>query len=203
MANLRVGALILAAGLSSRMKEFKPLLHIGGKPLIEHVIELFKSSGITKIITVAGYRSEDLIPSLKTASCEYVINPDFNDGMFSSIQMGAKKLKNECDAFFLLPVDIPLVRPATIRQILDIYNENPAFSVYYPQYQLRRGHPPLIDSRLIDPILEYHGTDGMRGLLRRYRDRAMDVTVTDPFILMDADTPEALSDLEKAYLSLS
>ena len=202
MDKKRIGALILAAGRSSRMKKFKPLLPIRGKPFIEHVVELLRSSGITKIIVVAGYRSEDLIPFLQAASCECVINPDFNGDMFSSIQLGVRKLKNRCDAFFLLPVDVPLVRPTTIRQLLDVYEKAPQSSVYYPQYKSRRGHPPLIHKRLIDPIIEYHGADGMRGLLYGHRDRAMAVNVADPFILMDADTPEDLIHLETVDVSL-
>lgn len=201
MVSKKIGALILAAGHSSRMIKFKPLLRIGDKLLIEHVIWLFKSCGITRVITVAGYKAEVLIPSLVTASSEYVINENYNDGMFSSVQRGAEKLKDECDAFFLLPVDIPLVRPATIRKLLDIYDD-PISSVYYPTFQSRRGHPPLIAGRLIHPILEYHGTDGLRGLLHRYRESAVEVPVSDPFVLMDADTPEDLAHLEKTYLSL-
>lgn len=202
MVSKKIGAIVLAAGHSTRMEKFKPLLHIGGKTLIEHVVGLFKSCGITKIITVAGHRAEDLIPSLVAASSDYVINYDFNDGMFSSVQTGVKRLKNECDACFLLPVDIPLVRPATIRKLLDIYDDDSAASVYYPTFQARRGHPPLIASNLINPILEYHGKDGLRGLLHRYNESAVEVPVSDPFILMDADTPEDLAYLETTYLSL-
>lgn len=203
MGKPRVGALILAAGLSSRMEGFKPLLPIGKKTLIEHVIGLFDITGIEEVVTVVGHRSEELIPVVEAASSHYVMNDNYLDGMFSSIQRGAKELRHTCDAFFLLPVDIPLVRPATLRQLLDAFTNDPSSLVCYPQFQSRRGHPPLIDSSLVDQILSYEGKGGMRGLLRSYEDLAIVVSVEDPFIRMDADTWEDLSHLRKAYVQHS
>ena len=101
---MKIGALILAAGLSSRMDEFKPLLEVEGKSLIENAIALFKDTGIEEIVTVVGYRAETLIPIIETASSRYVVNENYQAGMFSSIQKGVVELKDACDAFFLLPV---------------------------------------------------------------------------------------------------
>jgi CTP:molybdopterin cytidylyltransferase MocA len=196
MNQLKAAAVIPAAGLSSRMQAFKPLVKMGGKTIVEHVVEIFRSSGIDDIVVVAGHRFEELIPLVEAASCNCVVNHNFHDGMFSSIQRGVQELKDRCDAFFLLPVDIPLVRPDTIQHLLDEFFRNPSALICYPEFQLRRGHPPLIHGNLIDPILAYDGQDGMRGLLSRYEDRAVNVPVNDPFIRMDVDTPEDLFLLE-------
>ncbi len=196
----RIGALILAAGLSSRMAGFKPLLLIEGKTLVEHAIGLFKSTGVTDIVTVVGHRSEDLVPVVEAASSRYVINENFKAGMFSSIQQGVRQLRTSCDAFFLLPVDIPVVRPATIHQLLHEFYKSPATLICYPQFQARRGHPPLIDCSLADRILAYDGQGGMRGFLRQYEDRALVVSVDDPFIRMDVDTQEDLSRLRRELI---
>ncbi len=199
MNKLRVAAVIPAAGLSSRMQAFKPLLTIGGKTIVERVMELFRGAGVTDIITVLGHRSEELIPVVEAVSCRYVVNRNYRDGMFSSIQRGVEELQGTCDAFFLLPVDIPLVHPNTIRYLLDSFSKNTTALVCYPQFQSRRGHPPLIDSSLADQILAYDGQGGMRGFLRRYEDQAIVVSVVDPFIRMDLDTREDLFLLEKEY----
>ncbi|KPJ97870.1 MAG: hypothetical protein AMJ60_10060 [Desulfobacterales bacterium SG8_35] len=196
MAEKRIGALILAAGFSSRMTGFKPLLEINGKTLAEHAIGLFQISGIAEIVTVLGYRSEDLIPLVNAASSRYVINDNYQAGMFSSIKQGVRQLRETCDAFFLLPVDIPFVRSATIRQLLDAFNKNPATLICYPVFQAKRGHPPLIACSLADRILAHGGQDGMRGFLRQYEDRALMVSVDDPFIRMDIDTNEDLSRIQ-------
>lgn len=203
MSRKRVGALILAAGLSSRMNDFKPLLQIAGKTLIEHAIGLFKVCKIDEIVTVTGHRADELIPVIEEASSRWVKNHNYYDPMFSSIQLGVQEIKGSCDAFFLLPADIPLVRPTTIERLLAVHSDDMKSRIYYPQYRSKRGHPPLIDSRLIGPILDYHGRDGLRGLLHSLKTQAIDVVVNDPFILMDADTPEDFIHLEKEYLNLS
>lgn len=199
---MRVGALILAAGLSSRMDGFKPLLTIRGKKLIEHVADLFKEAGIDDLVTVVGHRSAELIPVVEAVSSRWVVNLHYSEGMFSSVQCGVKVLRGSCDAFFLLPVDIPLVSPSTISALLDGLKKNPAAPVCYPQFQSRRGHPPLVATSLIDTILEYDGQGGMRGMLRGYEGRAMTVEVEDRFIIEDIDTRADLVRLKKEYRAI-
>ncbi len=199
MKKYNFSAIILAAGLSKRIKGFKPLLRIGEKTLAEHTIELFKNAGIDEIVTVVGHGSAKLIPVVKAASSHHVINDQYHAGMYSSIQQGVKALRHPCDAFFLLPVDIPLVRPTTVRQLSDAFHKRPSSMVCYPQFQSRRGHPPLINSRLIDEILSYNGQGGLRELLRYHQDHALSIPVEDPFIRLDADTHEDLLLLRKKY----
>lgn len=196
-----ISAIILAAGFSSRMKRFKPLLRIGEKTFAEHAIALFKRAGIGDIVTVVGHLSEKLIPVVKAASSRYVINDNYHDGMYSSIQTGVKALRHPCDAFFLLPVDIPFVLPTTIRQLSNAFCKNSLSMVCYPQFQSRRGHPPLINSKLIDEILSYSGQGGLREFLRSYENQAISIPVEDPFIRLDADTPKDLSLLREMMVS--
>jgi len=178
------------------MGEFKPLLKINGTLFIESALALFRKAGVKEIVTVIGYRSEELIPVLEVASSRYVVNGSYQNGMFSSIKKGAAELRERCDAFFLLPVDIPCVRIATVKQLLEKYYENPSTLVCYPQFESRRGHPPLIASSLIDHITAYTGEGGMRGLLRRFEDQAINVPVDDPFVRFDVDTKEDFFCLE-------
>ena len=195
----RFSALILAAGCSSRMAGFKPLLRIGENTLIEHAIALFRRSGIEDIVTVVGHRAQDLLPVVQGAASRWVINPTYHEGMFSSIQQGVGALGSAVEAFFLLPVDIPLVQPATVRQLVDAFDQHQAPPVCYPRCQSRRGHPPLIHAGLNDPIRAYEGPGGMRGFLRGFEERAVDIGVEDPFIHLDADTDEDLAVLRESY----
>ena len=193
----RFSAIILAAGFSSRMEGFKPLIRIGGKTFLEHAIALFRTSGIEEIITVLGHRAQELLPVVEAAASGWVINADYADGMYSSIQTGVKALKHPGDAFFLLPVDIPLVRPATVRQLAIGFEQHGAPPVCYPQFQSQRGHPPLINGRLIDAIIRYSGNGGLREFLQSYENQATSIPVEDPFIRLDADTPQDLLRLKK------
>ena len=196
-----MSAIILAAGFSTRMEQFKPLIRIGEKTFVEHAITLFKKSGVGDIVTVVGHLSEKVIPVVKAATSRYVINDNYNQGMYSSIQTGVNALKHSCDAFFLLPVDIPFVLTATIRQLSNAFCNNSSSMVCYPQFHSKRGHPPLINSRLIDPILSYGGKGGLRTFLRNHENQAVSIPVADPFIRLDADTPNDLALLREMMLS--
>lgn len=192
---MTIGAVILAAGLSSRMGEFKPLIALGSKTMLEHCVALFRDNGIEEIIAVAGHRADRIRAEANRLNISSTVNPQFKDGMFSSIQAGVRILPPYCDAFFLLPVDIPLVQPGTVEQLLKAHASDASVPVHYPVYQQRRGHPPLINSQLTEDILTYSGTCGMRGLLRNYEGQACDIKVDDQYIVMDADTKEELAHL--------
>jgi len=197
MPTKTAAALILAAGLSTRMEGFKPLLRIGSKRLIEHAIALFDACGIPSV-TVVGHRSSELVPAINQTSSRIVYNRHYRDGMFSSIQCGVKELSTY-QAFFLLPVDIPLVRPDTIEKLLAARENNENMLVYYPEFHSRKGHPPLISTRLIPEILGYDGPGGMRGLLHKCANSSMAVMVDDQFVTRDADTREDLSYLQQQF----
>jgi len=147
---------------------------------------------------VVGHRRDDLLPLLTSAGVDVVFNPEFERGMFSSVRAGIGRLAADCRAFFVLPVDIPLVRPATIRCLLERFDER-RLAVAYPCFRNRRGHPPLIARRLAAPILESEGGGGLRGLLARWEDAALDVAVADRHVLQDADRPDELAALQAAW----
>jgi molybdenum cofactor cytidylyltransferase len=203
VADPEIDALILAAGLSSRMDGFKPLLQIGPKSILEHALDLFCLSAIREIVTVVGHRSAELVPTLRDRRARYVLNENYRAGMFSSIQVGVEALATGCAGFFLLPVDIPLVRQETLRQLIEASAGDPARAIIYPQFQGRCGHPPLISTELVKPILADAGNGGLRTLLRTYRAKALVVPVDDPFILKDVDTTDDLQTLKDLYLQQS
>lgn len=183
-----IAAVILAAGLSERMAAFKPLLKLGSKAALQHGIDLFRSVGIGNILAVTGHRQEEISNVLAASDVVQVHNPSYRDGMFSSISAGIKALKDSCEAFFILPVDIPLVRSATIRRLLtDFFRFHPA--ICYPMFDNLRGHPPIISTELIPRILDWQGSGGLAGFLRQIETRALDVAVADQAILQDMDTP--------------
>lgn len=180
------------------MDGFKPLLKIGGRTILERSIELFQRTGIGDIVAVLGHRSDELIPVVEKTMARFVVNQHYHDGMFSSIQRGVREIGQQCDAFFLLPVDTPLVRTSTIMQLLETFESMPTTLICTPQYNDRNGHPPLIDTCLIDEILAYDGQGGLRSLLRNYQDKSCSVAVPDKHILMDLDTRNDLAHLRDA-----
>ena len=107
----KVAALILAAGYSSRMGNFKPLLPLSGHSVIEYVVTNFRAAGISDIRVVVGFRAQDMLPVLRGLAVKPVINSRYAEGMFSSVVAGFQALYDDgVEAALLLPVDTPLVK---------------------------------------------------------------------------------------------
>ncbi len=186
-------AIILAAGYSSRMGDFKPLLRLGETTILERIIGLFRETGVEDIRVVIGYRSADLLPLVDRLLARPVINDRYHDGMFSSVLAGVESLEEDIGAFFLLPVDIPLVRRETVTTLLEIYRSG-AGSILYPVFRGKRGHPPLMSARYIEEIVGWEGDGGLKSFLALHEAEAVNVETGDENILLDMDTP---SDYER------
>ncbi len=184
----KIVALVLAAGYSSRMGILKPLAPLGASTLIEEAATRFLKAGIEDVRVVVGHGADELTPVLDRFGVRWIFNADYDQGMFSSVLAGVKSFEADVDGFFLLPCDIPLVNPETIRALLSAYNRDDP-KIIYPRFDGQRGHPPLIPAAYLREPLSSHYPGGLRALLGRYEPNAMDVDVMDENILLDCDTP--------------
>ena len=183
-----IAALILAAGNSSRLGTFKPLLPLGRTTIIEEAVQRFQATGVDDIRVVTGHRAEELAPALQKLGVKAIFNPDYDQGMLASVRAGVRSLEPGIAAFFLLPVDIPLVKPRTLTDLLQAYRQGGA-RIIYPCFQGLRGHPPLISAACVaDLPPDWEG--GLRAYLSRYDHEALDLEVMDEAVLLDCDTPE-------------
>ena len=186
-----VCALILAAGLSRRMGEFKPLLPLRGKTLIENSVGSVLSGGADIACVVTGYRAEDVERTLSRAFgarvC-FVRNKAYaKTDMMHSIRLGTAALPL-CDAFFLLPGDMPVVAQSTFKRLLDARKQEPA-AIIFPTLDGYRKHPPLIDARLRDEICSFSGEGGLREFWKTREGEIRTVPVDDAGVWVDVDTP--------------
>jgi CTP:molybdopterin cytidylyltransferase MocA len=186
----RIGALVLAAGLSRRMEAFKPLLTLRGKTLIENAVDSALAGGAEQVTVVVGFRGAELEALLKDRygrRVTVVWNRDFAaTDMLRSVQIGCGALP-PCDAFFLLPGDMPAVEPDTFRRLLAA-READRPTIVFPTLEGYRKHPPLIDARLIPDILAFRGEGGLRQLWKQQEALIRTVPVEDPGVWMDLDT---------------
>ncbi len=180
-------AIVLAAGLSRRMRRFKPLLPLDGENVTDFLIRTFLRNGVD-VVLVAGYLQDRLRKGLETADIQIVVNPHYRQGMFSSIQAGLRALESGYQAAFIAPVDVPLVRRSTINSLLQAAIEYPG-KILYPTFRRSRGHPPLIPAGVFPLILEEEINGNLKSLLLGQEDLAADVPVPDSNILFDIDTP--------------
>ena len=180
------GAVIIAAGLSSRMHDFKPLLKIGDRTVIETVVNTMIDAGITNIVVVTGYKAELLEQQLRGYPVEIIRNPDYaNTGMFESAILGIALLQKRCKRIIFTPADIPAFQVSTVKTLLE-----QECNLVCPVYHGKKGHPIRIAGTLIDYLLHDSGEGGLRGAFERSKTVMKFVPVEDEGILFDMDTKE-------------
>ena len=190
---MKLAAIILAAGFSSRMGGFKPLMTLGNSSLLAHCAGLLRQGGVEQVMVVVGHRREEVAMEARRLGLTLCDNPRYEEGMFSSLVAALPALAG-VDGCFLLPVDIPLVRPATVARLKATFDGRQSL---IPCFQGRPGHPPLLAAGLLPMIATYRGPGGLQGLFATLPAQALrNVTVWDRGILLDADTPEDLRVLQ-------
>lgn len=196
-----ISAVILAAGFSSRMKAFKPLLPVGGKPMVRRVIDLFRDNGITDLVVVTGHNREQLEPVIRDAGACPVFHPGFASGMLGSVQQGVAHIRPGQAGFFLLPTDIPAIRTATVARMIQKFRSDP-LGIIMPCFNGLSGHPPLLPCDLKDRILALEEPSTLRDLMASEKDRTETLALHDRGILMDADDPNGYRQVESKVASL-
>lgn len=192
--SMRTCAVIAAAGMSSRMGDFKPKIELNGFPMIEMTVQSAKNGGVEKVFVIAGNRIEQIDEVLKGSGAEIVQNPLFDtQDMFSSVRMGIIKAACGYDALFVLPGDIPLVGPKVFGAL-----ERVALSskedVFIPKYEGNSGHPVLIKKEAFSALISYSGNEGLRGAMKEIPKKYIDAE--DLGVLADADTPFDMEELK-------
>ncbi len=190
--NDSINGLILAAGCSTRMGDFKPLLPLGDKTVIESTVDSMLSVGVNQVVVVLGRRGDEIECLLKERYKERVIcawNHRYEStDMLESVKCGLRSMP-ECQAFFLLPGDMPTVAKDTFYRLLDARPANGTY-VLFPTLDGCRNHPPLISSEFISEILGYQEEGGLRQLWKYHEDLLLHIPVEDPGVRIDLDTRE-------------
>lgn len=183
--------LVLAGGLAQRMGKCKALLPINGKSALELIANRMRDSRIERIVVVTGGHESLVHEEARRLDCLPVHNPAYKSGMYSSVLAGVRALPPGTEAFFLLPVDTPMIRTSTYRSLIGAFYENSARAdILYPTFKGEEGHPPLIGRSLVDKILRWRGADGLRGFFRDHPSRALRVATADRGTQFDMDTPD-------------
>lgn len=138
---------------------------------------------------VVGHRMGDLIPMIERANASVVMNPDYPTGMFSSVQAGLKSIPRKSEAFFVHPVDIPMIYPSTISEMIDRYNAHEGM-IIYPCYRGNRGHPPLVPGKFSKAITRANISGKLNDVLASFKRDSIDLEVEDPNILLGINHPD-------------
>ena len=193
--------LITAAGRSSRMGDFKPLMELGGRPAILRILDRFSEAGVRHTVVVTGRQAEDLKAAVRREWDESRVSFVHNEGyetnqMFDSVKMGrsalwarAEETGSAPDGLFFTPVDVPAFSGITMELEKQTCREESVLAAK-PVCGGREGHPLLIDCSAVPRILAHDGTMGLKGALKGLGDAVCSVDTPDKGSVMDTDTPE-------------
>lgn len=183
---MNIGAVIVAAGMSTRMKDFKQLMKIGDLTMAERVVVNFRRAGVKDIVMVTGYQAKKLEKEIHHLGITFLRNEDYEiTQMFDSARIGLAYLKERCERILFCPVDVPFFSDETVDKLLKQEGE-----LVFPVCKDKIGHPIRIDSALIPAILAYQGNNGLKGALDALDVEPARVYVEDEGAITDADTEE-------------
>ncbi len=185
-----IGAIVLAAGMSTRMGQPKMLMPWGDSTVIRTVVEGVFQAGISESWVVMGSLEAELKRELTGLPVNFAQNPDFGNGeMLASVKLGLKSLSEEIEAALIVLGDQPQVESRVIGLIVERYWANHQ-ALIVPSYQMRRGHPWLVGRSLWNDILEVKPPDTLREFLNAKQQDIDYLAVDTPSILLDLDTQD-------------
>ena len=191
----RIGAIVLAAGMASRMGGRKLLADLGGKPLIRHAVEAAVHSAAKPVLVVTGNAGDEVSAAIAGLSATIVRNPDFAMGLSTSLKSGLRALPPECDGAIILLADMPGVTARLIDRLIAAFNPPEDRAICVATRGGKRGNPVLWSRRFFPEMLALEGDTGAKHLLVQHGESVCEVEAADDGPLVDIDTEEAL----KAY----
>jgi molybdenum cofactor cytidylyltransferase len=185
-----IGALILAAGKSTRMGRPKMLLPWQGSTIIRSVVNSYLAAGISEVIVVTGGVRREVEELLADLPVQLVFNPLYENGeMLDSLKIGLRSFSSNVEAAMIALGDQPKIGQAEISQVVEGYIETPA-PLVVPSFQMRRGHPWIVERRLWKEMLGLELPRTLRAFLKEQAEMIYYVNIDNSSILMDMDTPE-------------
>jgi molybdenum cofactor cytidylyltransferase len=193
-----ISAILLAAGESRRMGRPKQLLAWQGRTLLQHALESVIDSDAGEIVLVLGHEADLIRKSLPALPIKIVINPDYIQGMASSLRQGLLAMDPESEAFLVLLADQPAIGPEIINTLIRLFRQaDPKRGIVRPAYRGRQGHPVLISVRYLQEALQLQGDVGAREILLNHPGDVLEIEVDRDAVLKDIDTPEEYREYSK------
>ncbi len=189
----KIAAIVLAAGMSRRMEGKNKLLEdFGGKPLVRHAVEAALGSKALPVIVVTGRDNTSIEKALAGLDVRFVNNPDFADGLSSSLKAGIRAVPEACAGAIICLGDMPRVSSALIDRLIDAFAPERGAMIVAPARNKQRGNPVLWAQRFFPELLKLEGDMGARKLTNFYDEGLFEIEIGDDSAFADIDTPEAL-----------
>ncbi|MGZ7032734.1 MAG: nucleotidyltransferase family protein, partial [Thermoanaerobaculia bacterium] len=179
-----ISAIVLAAGESKRFGSAKQLARVDDKLLLQHTLDNLAASRVDDIVVVLGANAEAIRREIQFGRARVVSNPDYADGMSTSIHAGLRAI--DAEAAMIVLGDEPYVRTDTLNALIDEYRRTRG-KVIVPTYNGFRGNPVIVDRSLFNEMMTIRGDIGCRAIFGNHE--VTKIAVDDRGVIMDVDTP--------------
>jgi molybdenum cofactor cytidylyltransferase len=184
-----ISAILLAAGESNRMGQPKQLMPFGQITIVERTIDNLLNSALSETIVVLGYKDEEIRKTIAGKPIKIAMNPDYQQGMSTSIIAGLKQVDKRARAVLIALSDQPFVDSQTINSLVEAFIANKR-GIIIPVYQGRRGNPVIFAIEYKGELLNLKGDVGGREIIKLHPDDVLEVAVDCEGVLLDIDTME-------------
>jgi molybdenum cofactor cytidylyltransferase len=164
---MSVAAIIVAAGSSSRLGRAKQLLIVDGEPMLQRAIRVARDAGASPVFVVLGAHREAIEQAVDFSHASIVFNPEWPEGIASSIRAGVRFLENnapDATGALLMTCDQPRITPANLRTIIDTFQSQSAPAVTASSYAGVCGIPAIFPPVAYPDLLALRGDKGARSL---------------------------------------
>ncbi len=192
MATLKLHAILLAAGSSTRMGQPKPLLAWHGRPLVTHLAATALAARLEGLVVVLGAAAPAVraaLGALPQDRLSLVECADYQAGQAASLRCGLAALPTATAGVLVLLVDQPLVSVALLDRLVEAFVQAPTALAVVPRYQGQRGNPVLLAAGLFSQLARLSGDVGARSLLQAHAEQIHWLDLDDPAVIYDIDTP--------------
>ena len=194
LARSKIAVIILAAGQSTRMGKFNKLLvDFDGRPMIEKTLESAVIACPGAVFVVTGHQSDEVRNALKNFDVRFVDNPDYRDGLSTSLKAGLRQLDEKFEGVLVMLADMPQVGAEVL--LLLINNFDKPSDICVPVCHGKQGNPVLWGRDYFDEILQLQGDRGAKELLKAHQARVNGVAMDADGVLRDFDSPADFASL--------
>ena len=200
-----ISAVILAAGESRRMgKQNKLLLPLGGEALLVKLVKSVCASHVGQVLVVVGHEAGKIRRELNNFPLSFVYNPNFSEGMTTSIKFGVKEVSPDSDGFLICLADMPFINTSEINKLINAYVQNRIKEkglIVVPVFRGQRGNPVLFSSEFRNDILEYKKESGCRGVIMNNSESVKEIKMDNDNMLLDVDTLKDYQRLKENFVT--
>ncbi len=189
----RIAAVILAAGQSRRMGKPNKLMEVvNGKPMMLHAVDAAIEAGTKPVVVVTGHEPERIEQTVEGRSVTIVHNPDFANGLSTSLRAAVNALSDDIEGIVVCLGDMPAVTTAHIEKLMSAFDPASGRFIVVPTVRGKRGNPVLWHRRYFDQMTQISGDVGARHLIGENEDALVEIAMDADAVLQDLDTPAAL-----------